>query len=529
MEGGVFYTDGGKRPLGTGWGVHGYTYSIDGKEVKAPRNKNQPTDHGYFDKTMNITKHDKKGNEIVTEQIKPFSNEPVSEEVNKTLATTPMKKEPYVFKEKKVSPVKPEKYLDAWGSMDFELSNNAAELTAMNYALDLAEKKGLKKLKILSDSEYSVLGTVNARKWQAQGWTNSRGLPASNKELWQKTLKSIGDAALAGREIQFIWVRAHNGEHGNEKSDTNATKGVILNTVKEVTTDTVLQETDAKDYGKSNYEYSRLMAFPVWFFKTNRKEDIELEDGTFQYYIGTHNNSPEMAGKRAIDHNYGVVRLKERIPAFDEVIKAQESILDSTEETICFGLTGSIFKQEALIELETNGGKYYYPKEDSFNKDVVLFDKILNGGLQLTHVARPPRIAGRVFDYCKLLDYVLDQYLREDESVIVTDVTDQFQKTETDKKGKVKYSLEERVKSNLGMMNIEVNHNLQKNGKKKFNIAVGFTVPSKNHLSRLIGKDFKVEFLTWRECDIAFRYAAVVTSKDGIAIYATHSNSVICK
>lgn len=528
MEGGVYYTDGGKRPLGVGWGVHGYTYSIDGKEIKAPRNKNQATDHGYLDKTINIVKHDKSGNAIVTEQVKPFSENPVSEEVDKKLATTPIKKEPFFFKSTKARPVKPETYVDAWGSLGTEVSNNVAELTALKYALDLAETKALKKVKIISDSEYSILGTVNARKWQTNKWTNSRGLPVSNKELWQQTLKAIGDAALAGREVQFVWVRAHNGEHGNEKSDTNATKGVVLNTL-DPSEKTIIQEHEAKTYDKSSYEYSRLLAFPTWFFKTNNGTAIEREDGTFQYYVGSHNNAPEMTGKRAIDHNYGVVRLKERVPVFDEIVKTQETILSSTEETICFGIMANIFKQEALVELEVNGGTYFYPREDSFNRDLVLFDKLTNGGLQLTHVARPPRIAGRVFDYCNLLDYVLDQYLNKDKSVCVTDVTDVVQHTETDKKGKVKYSLQEAVKSNLGMVGIEVNHNLKPDGKKKFNIAVGFTIPSKNHLSRLIGKDFKLEILTWRECDIAFRYAAVVTSADGIAIYATHSNSVICK
>lgn len=529
MEAGVFYTDGGKRPMGTGWGVHGYTYAIDGNVIKAPRNQAQPTDIGYLDKVLKVSKFDAKGNEIITDQIKPFAEETaVSTEVDKSKDKTPLKKEPFNFKVNKAIPVKPKTFIDAWGRLDSEMSNNVAELSAMTYALDYAEEKGLKKIKVLSDSEYCILGTVNALKWRRDGWRNSRGLDVKNAELWEKTLKSIADAAQAGREVQFVWVRAHNGEKGNELADTSATKGLILNTI-EGSAETVLQEEDAKTYGKAKLEYSRLLAFPIWYFRTNCGNEINLPDGTFQYYVGTHNNAPEMAGKRAIDHNFGVVRLNERVEVFDEVLTAQEKLLSSTEEVISFGLMSNIFKPDVLVELEKNGAQYFYPKEESFNKDVVMFDKLENGGVQLTHVARPPRISARVFDYCKLLDYVLDQYLSNDETVIVTDLTDDFQLKETSAKGKVKYSLQDAVKSNLSMMKIAVNHNLKAEGKKEFNIAIGFTVPSKNHLSRLIGKDFSIKFVTWKECDIAFRYAAIVESSDGIAIYAPHSNSVICK
>ena len=51
----VFYTDGGKRPIGTGWGLHGYSYSIDGKVLKS-KNADQPTDLGYLNKMQKITK-----------------------------------------------------------------------------------------------------------------------------------------------------------------------------------------------------------------------------------------------------------------------------------------------------------------------------------------------------------------------------------------------------------------------------------------------------------------------------------------
>lgn len=528
MEAGVFYTDGGKRPLGVGWGLHGYTYSIDGSVIKAPRNQNQPTDFGYMDKIMKAIKHDRHGKEVVVEQTNTFSDGPVSETADLKKATQPLKKEYFTFKDHKAVPIKPTKYIDAWGGLDKELSNNSAELKALTYALDYAEEKGLKKIKILSDSEYSVLGTVNALKWKSQGWKNSRGLPCSNKDLWVKTLKSIADAANAGREVQFVWVRAHNGEKGNELADRSATKGLILNTIPDVG-DLVHQEEDAKTYGKNTYQYPRLLAFPVWYFRTNTSHQIQRENGEFQYYVGTHSKHPEMAGKRAIDHNFGVVRLKERVPAYDQVMEAQERILNSSEETIVFGLNTTIFKDEVLLEFDKNGSKYFYPKEESFNRDVVLFDKMENGGVQLTHVAKPPRIADRVFQYCDLLDYVLDQYLKEDESITVTDLTDVFQKKTEDKKGKVKYELHDAVKSPLTVMKIEANHSLGGTGKKQFHIGVGFTVPSKNNLAKLIGPDFTIKLLTWKECDIAFRYAAVVTSKDGIAIYATHSNSVICK
>lgn len=528
MEGGVFYTDGGKRPMGTGWGLHGYTFAIDGKEIKNAKKIEQPTDTGYLDKTLKVKAIDKDGKEFVTEEIKPFADDPVSEEVNSKLVKMPIKKEPHTFKSQLARPVKPLRYIDAWGKMDPELSNNAAELRGVTYALAYAEEHNLKKIKILSDSQYCVIGSTHAENWRRNNWRTGTGKEASNRPLWEDALAAIGKAAEAGREIQFVWVRGHNGEKGNEASDKCATKGVVLNTL-EGKEDIVHQEIDAKDYGKVKYDYPRLMAFPVWFFKTNTAHEIKQEDGTYRYVIGTHNNHPEMAGKLAIDHNYGVVYLKEPIKQYEYVMAAQEKLLDSTAETIIFGNNNNIFKAEVIDEFDKNGIDYIYPKKEMYNKDVVLFDKVENGGIPLTHVVKPPRIANRVFEYATLLDYVFERYQAKSDDQCITDLTDLFQVTEKNAKGKVLYSLSDAAKSNLSMIKVEAKHNLKALGTKSFNLAIGFAVPSKNALARLIGEDFKIELVTWRECDIAFRYATVVTSKDGIAIYATHSNSVVCK
>ncbi|MES2953831.1 MAG: RNase H family protein, partial [Pseudomonadota bacterium] len=59
--------------------------------------------------------------------------------------------------------------------------------------------------------------------WKARGWRTAAKEPVKNVDLWQKL-----DALVSGNghSIEWVWVRGHDGDPGNERADVLANKGV---------------------------------------------------------------------------------------------------------------------------------------------------------------------------------------------------------------------------------------------------------------------------------------------------------------
>jgi ribonuclease HI len=91
-------------------------------------------------------------------------------------------------------------------------TNNRMALSSAITALHLLSQKGNRlRLLLVSDSEYLVKGIREwAPGWERRGWVR-RGGPIENLELWQALWRS-----LSQHEVQFTWVRGHNGHPGNE-------------------------------------------------------------------------------------------------------------------------------------------------------------------------------------------------------------------------------------------------------------------------------------------------------------------------
>lgn len=111
-----------------------------------------------------------------------------------------------------------------YGNNEKELSggnpnttNNRMELTAVIEAL-----KALKEpcsVKLTTDSKY-VCDAINQRwvyGWKKNGWKKSDKKPALNVDLWQELLP-----LLEIHNVDFIWVKGHNGHKYNERCDTLA-------------------------------------------------------------------------------------------------------------------------------------------------------------------------------------------------------------------------------------------------------------------------------------------------------------------
>ena len=93
-------------------------------------------------------------------------------------------------------------------------TNNRMELTAAIEGL-----KALKepcKVRLYSDSQYLV-NAINKgwlENWKKKGWRKADRSAVLNDDLW-KTL----DELLSIHEVEFIWVRGHDGHEYNERCD----------------------------------------------------------------------------------------------------------------------------------------------------------------------------------------------------------------------------------------------------------------------------------------------------------------------
>jgi ribonuclease HI len=99
-------------------------------------------------------------------------------------------------------------------------TNNRMELRAVIEALNLLKRPC--KVVVHTDSQYVQKGISEwIHGWKARGWKTASRAPVKNVDLWQAL-----DLAQAQHQIEWRWVRGHNGHVGNERADALANRGV---------------------------------------------------------------------------------------------------------------------------------------------------------------------------------------------------------------------------------------------------------------------------------------------------------------
>jgi ribonuclease HI len=101
-----------------------------------------------------------------------------------------------------------------------ETTNNRMELTAAIEALNAL--KGHSRVILYTDSKY-VMDGINdwMPNWKKRGWKTAAKKPVKNKDLWQ----ALDDATMR-HEIDWRWVKGHDGNPGNEQADELANLGI---------------------------------------------------------------------------------------------------------------------------------------------------------------------------------------------------------------------------------------------------------------------------------------------------------------
>ena len=103
---------------------------------------------------------------------------------------------------------------------EHDTTNNRMELTAAIRGLDALN--GSQNVILHTDSKY-LLDGINSwiDGWKKRGWKTSARKPVKNQDLW-KTL----DQLVALHDIEWIWVKGHAGDPGNEMADMLANRGI---------------------------------------------------------------------------------------------------------------------------------------------------------------------------------------------------------------------------------------------------------------------------------------------------------------
>ena len=104
-------------------------------------------------------------------------------------------------------------------SKGFECTtNNRMELMAALTGLNALKEPC--KVTLYSDSKY-LIDSVNKgwiNSWQKNGWKNSKKEKVKNRELFEELIRLMNV-----HQIEFCWVKGHDGHPENERCDTLAT------------------------------------------------------------------------------------------------------------------------------------------------------------------------------------------------------------------------------------------------------------------------------------------------------------------
>jgi len=98
-------------------------------------------------------------------------------------------------------------------------TNNRMELTAVIRALEALNRKC--HVRLHTDSKYVQQGITEwIHAWKKRGWKTTDKKPVKNEDLWRRL-----DDLAREHEIEWLWVRGHNGHDGNERADELANRG----------------------------------------------------------------------------------------------------------------------------------------------------------------------------------------------------------------------------------------------------------------------------------------------------------------
>ena len=101
---------------------------------------------------------------------------------------------------------------EIWGT-DAHTTNNRMELQAVIAGLSALREPC--SVRVVTDSQYVQRAmTRHLSKWMMRGWIGSRGVPISNRDLWEALLRES-----RRHQVTWSWVRGHGASAEQNRSD----------------------------------------------------------------------------------------------------------------------------------------------------------------------------------------------------------------------------------------------------------------------------------------------------------------------
>jgi ribonuclease HI len=469
IDGLVLYTDGSFRRQRAGWGVHGYAF-VNEPLKQGIGVKQLPTAGGY---------------EIIA------------------LTET----------------VTPTEYIDAFGNVLNNPTNNTAELQAAIEAFKIAEQYPTTMLVLRMDSEYVRKGlTGYVKTWAKNNWVKADGTPVANQDYWKELVAAHQAWEAAGKKVDFKWVKGHSGELGNESADTNALMGSGT-----IAPDCIMRTPPA------GYHKPLVECHPLIMRKrvlTCIGPDAPPADN---YYYMYHLRR---------GHTYGQ---KQGDSAKDRMLKT-DLILGRRIAEATFG----VFKaNEPEVYIETLR-RYHEEahKSDVTELAVLLLDNALRPGIfqrvqqlknrsllryndiqamvtphddLISKTLTPPRMAYEAIGQFDVMRRRLDQFLdgQLGDGVTVVDITESFYGLDTTGK-KSKTKLHKTITSNTPLVEVEA---VVRGVKTKLRMVLGLDLPDRNQLAKLADLEPTVHLLVVADGPVSYSYSTVFKTAEGTALY----------
>lgn len=473
-EGIVLYTDGAARPNPgkTGWGVHGYRYSTayDGSKLLAGRYV--ATEEGY----------------ILTEKVTAAHH-----------------------------PVTVLEYYDLHASDPGFSTNNAAEISALHYALDHLTFDGVASVKVYTDSEYLRRGLTEwAPIWQQSQWVRRDGSAVPNADTWQSILTTLQRITHQGIRFGIEWVRGHSGVLGNTLADKLAVIGVLY--ARDAESVTQFKVRPSKGYWKADIPRHPLIAFKRLYF--NSSPDYNTAG---HYYIAEPGTDDQHFGSRCPEAAYSIVRLKILDPVIESIRDYQYDVSRAVNCVMLMRLD-KVYSRDVHPYLDEHGRRALTANNRgsmglNFIDDEPITVELRLGGLSL-----------RAIENFGSLDELLDRYLAlstghpVDSTTVLQchDITALFYQTIPATKSKPD-TLQLKAEFVVGYRDVltsVVIHTPTKSTSVQIPLILGGDLPSRNHLKQLEDHTPKIQLLTWFESIGSLRYACVIETASGVGIWS---------
>ncbi len=102
-------------------------------------------------------------------------------------------------------------------------TNNRMEMLAVICGLEALKRP--MPVRIYTDSQYVMKGVTEwLAGWKRRGWKTADRQPVKNVDLWQRL-----ETALSRHQVEWQWVRGHDGHPENERVDALARAAIGQN------------------------------------------------------------------------------------------------------------------------------------------------------------------------------------------------------------------------------------------------------------------------------------------------------------